>query len=611
MIKALGPSAIAVHEVALSEIADGILNNLTEEEKKSCDTSLLSFEYAVTVISKLFTNYETSRKGYQNLANALDAFSKRMTRIVSHRPATVDEEKAYLAAISEMKAIIEGCMSSPSPYIQGLTDAGWNAFQIKSNLFFLYFAGTETTASSMNYLIWQLGKEENQALQQEIRESENGQQILLKAVAETLRIHPPAFIQGRQLREDTLMTIKDKHQNLLWEKKLRKGHSIVCLTQTAGRDPKLYPEPETFNPHRFGDEDPRIAALSFLPFGGGPHICPGQHLALAELQTFSYRLLAHFSIHTLSPEKVDQKGFFTLRATSARMQLVQHNSPTREAWITANSTKFFCRFVGNGKPCLVLHGGPGLSHDYLYPHLGLIGQYYSLIYYDQRHCGRSEAIVDEDSISLDTFVQDLRAIQKELGHEKIAVLGHSWGSLLALAYAASYPESVDQLMLISPIPLSSEEYPILLQERARRLAPYMSEVKMLQNSSKYAAKDPELLQRYDRLILGTFCAQHKSIYNIDLRRSTEARAKGDRVYETLKRNFFSRPFNLYEHLSKISCRTWIVHGIEDPHPLAVAEKIHISIRRSQLQCVENCGHFPFAEQPVAFNQHFQAFSASL
>ncbi|MBA3238002.1 MAG: cytochrome P450 [Parachlamydiaceae bacterium] len=143
----------------------------------------------------------------------------------------------------------------------------------------------------------------------------------MKAVAETLRIHPPAFVEGRQFREDTLITIKDKDQNLLWKKELRQGHSILCLTQAAGRDPILYPKPEQFNPYRFQDEDPSIAALSFLPFGGGPHTCPGQYLAWAELQTFTYRILAHFNIQTLFPEKLDQKGFFTLRATPAKVRL--------------------------------------------------------------------------------------------------------------------------------------------------------------------------------------------------------------------------------------------------------------------------------------------------
>ncbi len=279
----------------------------------------------------------------------------------------------------------------------------------------------------------------------------------------------------------------------------------------------------------------------------------------------------------------------------------------RTILISVNNAKFFCRFVGNGKPCIVLHGGPGLSHDYLVPHLSLMEQYHSLIYYDQRNCGRSESMMEEDLLNLDTFVQDLDALRKELGHQKVAVLGHSWGALLAMAYGIAFPETVDQLMLISPIPLSSEEYPVLLKERARRLVPHMSEIKMMQYSSRYAVKDPEFMNRYDRLILGTFCSVHKSIYNIDFRRSPEAHTKGEKVHETLKHLFFAKPFNLYENLGTISCRTLILHGNDDPHPLSAAEKIHASIKGSLLHRMENCGHFPFAEQPIAFNTYLQNF----
>lgn len=321
MSKALGTSAIAAQSASLANIADGILKNLTEDEKEHCDAAQLSFEYAVTVVSKLFTGYETTRAGYQRLARALDAFSKKMTRIVSHRPATKEEEGDYSAAVADMKAVIDKCLECPSSFIEGLRSSGWNDMQIKFNLFFLYFAGTETTASSMNYLIWQLGREEHRDLQSELRATDSERNLLLKVVAEALRIHPPAFVEGRQLRQDTLMMIKDNHQNVLWEKELRKNHSIVCLTQAAGRDPNLYPDPERFNPYRFQNEDPRIAALSFLPFGSGPHMCPGQHLALAELQILISRLLTHYSLQTLSPGMVDQKGFFTLRATPARVRL--------------------------------------------------------------------------------------------------------------------------------------------------------------------------------------------------------------------------------------------------------------------------------------------------
>lgn len=51
------------------------------------------------------------------------------------------------------------------------------------------------------------------------------------------------------------------------------------------------------------------------------HTCPGQHLALAELQAFISCMLMHYSLQTLSPDQMDQKGFFTLRGTPAKLLL--------------------------------------------------------------------------------------------------------------------------------------------------------------------------------------------------------------------------------------------------------------------------------------------------
>jgi cytochrome P450 len=321
MIKALGPSAISNYSKTLEVIADSILNDLSESERQECDAAQISFEYAVTVISKIFTNYNATRIDYQNLVKSLDAFSKRMARIVSHKKATKEEENEYDFALSVMRKVIENC--SVSSYGESLREAGWNDFQIKANLFFLYFAGTETTASTMNYLIWQLGRKENQDLQNEIRNSAEGQKLLMKAIAEALRLHPPAFIEGRQLRENTRMIVKDKEGKTLLKKDLRKGHSMVCLTQAAGLDADLYSEPELFNPYRYKEDDPRIATMSFLPFGSGQHMCPGQHLALGELQALTNRLITNFSLKTLSPEEAEQKGFFTLRARPAKIQLIK------------------------------------------------------------------------------------------------------------------------------------------------------------------------------------------------------------------------------------------------------------------------------------------------
>jgi cytochrome P450 len=65
--------------------------------------------------------------------------------------------------------------------------------------------------------------------------------------------------------------------------------------------------------------------LPWYPFGKGNHVCPGQHLAHAEMKVIISRILNKFSIETLFPkEQTQQKGFFTLRATTARIKLVEN-----------------------------------------------------------------------------------------------------------------------------------------------------------------------------------------------------------------------------------------------------------------------------------------------
>lgn len=83
-----------------------------------------------------------------------------MTSVLSHRPLTEKEQKEYQQAILTIRSVIDSNISVPrsSLLIMKMKELGWDNFQIRANLFFMYFAGTETTASSINYLLWQLGK---------------------------------------------------------------------------------------------------------------------------------------------------------------------------------------------------------------------------------------------------------------------------------------------------------------------------------------------------------------------------------------------------------------------------------------------------------------------
>ena len=83
---------------------------------------------------------------------------------------------------------------------------------------------------------------------------------------------------------------------------------------------------------------------------------------------------------------------------------------------------------------LVLHGGPGASHDYLLPQMLELASDYRLIFYDQRGGGRSRA-EDRTPVTWRTHVEDLAALVRELSLEPLTLVGYSWGGLLALLYS--------------------------------------------------------------------------------------------------------------------------------------------------------------------------------
>ena len=90
--------------------------------------------------------------------------------------------------------------------------------------------------------------------------------------------------------------------------------------------------------------------------------------------------------------------------------------------------------LGGGFPVIVLHGGPGLDHQEFRPYLDPLAVQYRLVYVDQRGQGRSEG-VDPAALSLDRFARDVDLLARALGLDRFAVLGHSFGAIIATYHA--------------------------------------------------------------------------------------------------------------------------------------------------------------------------------
>ena len=100
----------------------------------------------------------------------------------------------------------------------------------------------------------------------------------------------------------------------------------------------------------------------------------------------------------------------------------------------ADGTSLNVEEVGDGFPLIVLHGGPGLDHSMFRPYLDPLGDEFRLLYVDERGQGRSDR-VDPETLSLEVFARDVDLLAEALGLERFALLGHSFGAIIATKHA--------------------------------------------------------------------------------------------------------------------------------------------------------------------------------
>jgi len=111
------------------------------------------------------------------------------------------------------------------------------------------------------------------------------------------------------------------------------------------------------------------------------------------------------------------------------------------------------RGSGGGTPLLVLHGGPGVPHDYL-ENLSELGDERPVVFYDQLGCGRSDRPDDPSLWTRERFSREVGRVRDALGLDEVVLYGHSWGSILAVDYLSglggSKPSGVRGVILAGP-----------------------------------------------------------------------------------------------------------------------------------------------------------------
>src|ERR1700728_2092251 len=121
--------------------------------------------------------------------------------------------------------------------------------------------------------------------------------------------------------------------------------------------------------------------------------------------------------------------------------------------------KVWTKRIGSGPvKVLLLHGGPGFSHDYLeamesfLPAAGI-----EMYYYDQLGCGNSDQPDDPSLWTLARYTQEVEEVRRGLGLENFVLYGHSWGGILAIEYALNYQQHLRGL-IISDMTAGTQSY---------------------------------------------------------------------------------------------------------------------------------------------------------
>src|SRR3569832_2023819 len=102
-------------------------------------------------------------------------------------------------------------------------------------------------------------------------------------------------------------------------------------------------------------------------------------------------------------------------------------------FITLNGAKLWVETSGRGEPLFFLAGGPGNSHNYTHA-WDTLRDSYTLVFIDNFGRGKSDTAAKLSEYSIDRDVEDVEGIRKALGYDKLSLLGHSYGSLVAEAY---------------------------------------------------------------------------------------------------------------------------------------------------------------------------------
>ncbi|MFX1411088.1 MAG: alpha/beta fold hydrolase [Promethearchaeota archaeon] len=277
------------------------------------------------------------------------------------------------------------------------------------------------------------------------------------------------------------------------------------------------------------------------------------------------------------------------------------------ATMSIRGISLFVQVIGHGYPLVLMHGGPGLDHTSLLA-LRPCADQFTLIYYDHRCNGRSEG-ADVSSMTWENLTADADALRQALGFDQWAVLGHSFGGMVALEYALRYPQNLSHLLLMdtcgdswwvqhnAPEILAKRGYSAAAVQAARRFFNgQLTPEEVFRTSIKFA--------RAFNYNSNLWAMVREMVSGFRLKMRPEATIFG---YSQLLPGW-----TVMDRLSDIEVPTLVLAGRDDfqfppEHQVALAG----GIPNARLEIIELAGHEAPTERPAEVIQAIRDFMATV
>lgn len=261
---------------------------------------------------------------------------------------------------------------------------------------------------------------------------------------------------------------------------------------------------------------------------------------------------------------------------------------------------------GEGIPVLTLHGGPGGTHRYFYQ-LSPQADDRPIILFDQLGGGRSDYHNDTTLMTVEHFVEQVKAVKDSLELEEFYLLGHSWGGALAVEYYLNYPEGIKGLILSSPListPRWEADADTLIKTLPQEMQSIIESANATgdYNSEEYQKADAYYWSQFglrtaknDHPLDTVEVSGNGIIYNY-MWGPSEFRCTG-----TLK------DFDRTESLNKISVSTLFLTGEYDEARPQTVKHFSEMVENSEFAVVKSAGHSTLHDNKEGYNQILKEF----